>query len=106
MKKMAMTYFYDIMRPPQMFDINIHESGTKAIAFFKENCQKYFHQPVQLRANLSIPTVGQVTIGVGLRQMVARFLTEEEAEIYKVYGEKSLINFKTMELEAPEEGKQ
>ena len=102
-KKLAITYYRDIMRGI-VADIDIHSSGKEALNYFMKNADKYFSTPTVWKNKRpeSIPTGKSISVGMGFRFYICRFLSEEESNLYKKYGDECLFDPKYDTLISPE----
>lgn len=102
MKKQAVTYYHDFMRGGYS-NITLHESGAEATEFFKANAGQYFQTPILWKnKNLKLTGKNRLSASIGFRGFYARFLTEEESDVVKEFGNKTMINNETGELCAPD----
>jgi len=104
MKKLAISYYYSIF--DGISGIRIHDSGKEAVEEIESASKSIFRLTRRGKKHLIIPSKGQVTIGYGItRSLLARFLTTNEVEIYKKYGEQTCYTDKNnvVELCAPDQ---
>lgn len=88
MSKPALTYYYDVMSACQYNDLQLYPSGRKAMAALIANAPNYFGLPVKYKSQPHLTKDRQYSIGFAFRKLIARFLTPEEAAIYRQYGDK------------------
>lgn len=101
MRKLAITYYYNMMGNPSISCVDIHSSGKEATEFLVKECSRYFHPKPIWKTKPRLSKDGIVTAGFPHRKMIARFLNEQEVEVYKKYGEESYIDYKTQLLIEP-----
>ena len=90
MKKRAMTYYNDPTRGTS--NVDIHESGVKAVEFFKKNAQNFFSTPIIWNKEPKITSNKSAVVRIGMRGYHCRFLSEEENEIYDKHGDNTHID--------------
>lgn len=101
MGKLAITYYYDMMNNPLISDVDIHSSGKEGTEFLVRECGKYFSSKPIWKNKPKLTKDGAVTAGFPHRKMVARFLNEQEVEVYRKHGDESYIDYKTQLLIEP-----
>lgn len=104
MAKMAITYYFNLMGNPEYSNFQVHKSGKAAVETIISDSKYLFQMPVIFKHKPSIPSKGRFTIGFPFRQLVARFLTDDEAETYKRYGDKTIFDFDSQSLMPPKGG--
>lgn len=101
MSRLAMTYCHHFMTGYSHIDI--HDSAEKAEKFFREHAQIVFSRQINWEHTRMKPLDDNgLGIHVGMTSYFARFLSPQEVEIYKSYGDKARISNQTGYLIAPE----
>ena len=103
-KKLAITYYSDMMRGIRA-DIVVHPSGKEAVEFFMKHVNNYFSTPTIWNGEKpnTIPTGKTISVRIGFRGYHCRFLTDDEAELYRKYGGDCLFDFEHDTLAPPEQ---
>lgn len=104
MSKLSITYYFNLMGQPMYSGIKIHKSGKEAIREIINDSRYLFQLPVEFKQKPVIPTNGQFSIGFAFRQLVARFLTEEECAAYQKYGDKVHFDVDSRTITPPKDG--
>ena len=105
MKKMALTYEYNWMQGYSFANIRIFDSGKEALIHQNKVAPTMFAGGANITKNNSIPSHGERKIGIGFRGIGARYLDQDEIDIYKKYGDETVCNQKNCKLVAPKEDK-
>ena len=101
MSKLAITYYHDVLRGYS--NIKVHKSGVEATKHFLNHAQNYFQLPINWKTKKpKLSGRKQLEVTIGLRGYYARFLNEDEVEVYKQHGNKSWFSFETGKLIHPE----
>lgn len=98
--KLAISYYYDVMRGCS--GLAIHQSGKKAVEEIERAADVNFNMPVVKKKKLRLTKGHAVTIGYAMRYFVARFLDDEEVEIYKKYKDNSMFSQKELKIVEPD----
>lgn len=99
--KLAISYYYDVMRGCS--GPAVHKSGKEAVEEIERAADANFNMPVIKKKKLRLTKDGAVTIGYAMRYFIARFLDDEEVNIYNKYKDESMFSQKTYKLIKPED---
>lgn len=94
MKKLAISYYFDMRQPLPYSGIRIHQSGKEAMEQIVKDAKSIFKMPVIYKAKLKVP----FTIGFAFRYLGVRFLEPYEVALYKSFGDKVGFNQKNGQL--------
>lgn len=87
MSKLALTYYFDIMRlGPSVVNLKLHDSGEEAIQHLKIKAKEAFQNPPIFKGDPKLPNKGNYSIGFGFRGLVGRYLDEEEVALIETFG--------------------
>lgn len=81
--KKAITYYYSFAG---YSGIKFHDTGKQAVETILKDQKVVFSRPIIKKDNMKLTHKNQVTIGFPFRQLVARFLDDEELGVIKNVG--------------------
>ncbi|WP_057826015.1 hypothetical protein [Lentilactobacillus sunkii] len=102
-KRYALTYEFNWNQGFTMANVNVYDSGSEALRQLHVLCRRMFPETKNMKEVSRIPKDGEVTCGFPFRGIAARYLTDAEIKIYKLYGNQSLIDQKQMMIVSPVE---
>lgn len=85
-----------------MYDIEVHNSGKKALEHLEKTVHRYFQMPVIKKSQLKLSKNAGCRIGFPFRYVAARFLSSEEVVLWKAHGGDVWVNHETQKLIEPE----